>query len=103
MPLDPTKPLWQLHVVDNFNGGSALVCRLHHRIADGLALVQVLLATADLEPDDASLPAEDEVRRHDGLLDKLLKPITTTMNWTTRGAELLVRENWRRWLTRRAC
>ena len=22
-PLDPTKPLWQLHVVDNFNGGSA--------------------------------------------------------------------------------
>ena len=29
-PLDPTKPLWQLHVVDNFNGGSALICRLHH-------------------------------------------------------------------------
>ena len=92
-PLDPTKPLWQLHVVDNFNGGSALVCRLHHCIADGLALVQVLLAAADLEPDAPLLAAEDEVQRHDGLLDKLLKPITTTMSWTTRGAELLVRES----------
>ena len=92
-PLDPTKPLWQLHVVDNFNGGSALICRLHHCIADGLALVQVLLATADLEPDAPSLVAEDEVRRGGGLLDRLLKPITTTVNWTTRGAELLLRES----------
>ena len=91
-PLDPTKPLWQLHVVDNFNGGSALVCRLHHCIADGLALVQVLLATADLEPDAPLLAAEDEVRHHAGLLDRLLKPVATTVNWTTRGAELLLRE-----------
>ena len=92
-PLDPTKPLWQLHVVDNFNGGSALVCRLHHCIADGLALVQVLLAAADLEPDAPLLAAEDEVQRHSGLLGRLLKPITTTMSWTTWGAELLVRES----------
>jgi diacylglycerol O-acyltransferase / wax synthase len=92
-PLDPTKPLWQLHVVDNFNGGSALVCRLHHCIADGLALVQVLLATADLEPDAPLLAAEVEVRRGGGSLGRLLKSITTTMNWTTRGAELLLRES----------
>ena len=92
-PLDPTKPLWQLHVVDNFNGGSALICRLHHCIADGLAFVQVLLAAADLEPDAPLLAAEDEVRRDGGLLDKLLKPITTTVSWTTRGAELLLRES----------
>ena len=92
-PLDPTKPLWQLHVVDNFNGGSALVCRLHHCIADGLALVQVLLAAADLEPDAPLLAAEDEVRRDGGLLDKLLKPITSTVSLTTRGAELLLRES----------
>ena len=61
-PLDSTKPLWQFHVVDNFNGGSALICRLHHCIADGLALVQVLLKTADLEPDAPLMAAEDEVR-----------------------------------------
>ena len=39
------------------------------------------------------LAAEDEVRRDGGLLDKLLKPITTTVSWTTRGAELLLRES----------
>ena len=50
-PLDPDKPLWVFYVVDNYVQGSALICRLHHCIADGLALVQVLLATADLEPD----------------------------------------------------
>jgi len=92
-PLDATKPLWQLHVVDNFNGGSALVCRLHHCIADGLALVQVLLAIADLDPDAPLLSAEDEVRRDGGSLGRLLKPITTTLSWTTRGAELLLRES----------
>lgn len=50
MPLDFTKPLWQYHLVDNFEGGCALVCRLHHSMADGLALVQVLLSLADNAP-----------------------------------------------------
>ncbi len=92
-PLDSTKPLWQLHVVDNFNGGSALICRLHHCIADGLALVQVLLTTADLEPDAALILPEDETRRDGGLLDRLLKPMTAAASWTTRGAETLLRES----------
>ena len=102
-PLDPTKPLWQLHVVDNFNGGSALVCRLHHCIADGLALVQVLLAAADLEPDAPLLAAEDETRRHDGLLNRLLKPIASTVSWTTRARSWFCAKVWRPWLIRRAC
>jgi WS/DGAT/MGAT family acyltransferase len=50
MPLDFTKPLWQYHLVENYNGGCALVCRLHHSMADGLALVQVLLSMADHAP-----------------------------------------------------
>jgi diacylglycerol O-acyltransferase len=50
-PLDPDRPLWIFYLVDNYAYGSALICRLHHCIADGLALVQVLLGTADLEPD----------------------------------------------------
>jgi WS/DGAT/MGAT family acyltransferase len=91
-PLDPAKPLWQLHVVDNFNGGSALICRLHHCIADGLALVQVLLAAADLEPDAPLFTAEDEPQGEAGFVGRLLKPIASTVSWTTKGAELLVRE-----------
>ena len=50
MPLDFTKPLWQYHLVENYNGGCALVCRLHHSMADGLVLVQVLLSLADNAP-----------------------------------------------------
>ncbi|MEA3440122.1 MAG: wax ester/triacylglycerol synthase family O-acyltransferase [Chloroflexota bacterium] len=47
IPLDKTKPLWELHYVDNYDQGSALICRFHHCIADGIALVQVLLSIAD--------------------------------------------------------
>ena len=45
-PLDFSKPLWQMHLVDHA-GGSALVTRIHHAIADGIALVQVLLSLTD--------------------------------------------------------
>ena len=43
-PLDPARPLWQFHVIDNYAGGSALVTRIHHCYADGIALIQVLLS-----------------------------------------------------------
>ena len=46
-PLDPEHPLWQFHLVDNFLGGSALIARIHHCYADGMALMQVLLSMAD--------------------------------------------------------
>jgi len=44
--LDPRHPLWQLHLVD-FGDGSALVARIHHCIADGMALIQLLLTLDD--------------------------------------------------------
>ena len=50
-PLDPTKPLWQFHLIEGFGGGCALLSRLHHCIADGIALVQVLLSMTDATPD----------------------------------------------------
>ena len=51
--LDHSKPLWQFHLVENFNGGSALVARVHHCYADGIALIQVLLSLTDIAPDPA--------------------------------------------------
>jgi diacylglycerol O-acyltransferase / wax synthase len=51
-PLDPTKPLWQAHYIENYNnGGSVLFVRIHHCIADGIALIRLLLSMADIEPD----------------------------------------------------
>ena len=50
-PLDPSKALWQATIIENYYDGSALVVRIHHSIADGLALVFVLLALTDMTPD----------------------------------------------------
>jgi len=53
-PLDPTKPLWQAHYIENFEGnGSVLFIRIHHCIGDGISLIRVLLSTADLQPESA--------------------------------------------------
>jgi len=46
-PLDHSKPLWQFHLVENYDGGSVLLSRIHHCYADGLALVQVMLSLTD--------------------------------------------------------
>ena len=50
-PLDKTKPLWQFHLVEKYHGGSALIARIHHSYADGIALVQVLLSLTDTSRD----------------------------------------------------
>lgn len=49
--LDFRRPLWQMHYVDNYEGGSALVVRIHHCIADGISLVRVMLALTDKTPE----------------------------------------------------
>lgn len=58
-PLDPSKALWQVHIAENYGEGAAMICRLHHSIADGLALVFVLLSLTDMTP-DAPWPKEGE-------------------------------------------
>ncbi|MGD8902979.1 MAG: wax ester/triacylglycerol synthase family O-acyltransferase [Anaerolineae bacterium] len=46
-PLELSRPLWQFHLVESYGQGSALICRLHHSLGDGMALMQVLLSLAD--------------------------------------------------------
>ena len=49
-PLDYDRPLWMFYLVENYLGGSALIGRMHHSIADGIALMQVLLSMTELSP-----------------------------------------------------
>jgi len=49
-PLDPAHPLWQFCVVDNFADGGAVIARIHHSYADGIALVRVMLSMTDSAP-----------------------------------------------------
>ena len=46
-PLDAGRPLWQFHLIERYDGGSAVIIRIHHCYADGIALVQVLLSLTD--------------------------------------------------------
>lgn len=48
--LDLGHPMWQFHLIENYQGtGSAVVSRIHHCYADGVALMRVLLALSDGE------------------------------------------------------
>ena len=49
-PLDATKPLWHVHLIDTHAGRSVVLARIHHSIADGIALVQVMLSLTDPRP-----------------------------------------------------
>ncbi|MBT9457978.1 MAG: wax ester/triacylglycerol synthase family O-acyltransferase [Burkholderiaceae bacterium] len=40
-PLDPTRPLWTVHLVERVGRGSAMILRYHHCIGDGTAMMTV--------------------------------------------------------------
>jgi diacylglycerol O-acyltransferase len=60
--LAPDRPLWHAWVVDGFGKGSAVVAKLHHCIADGFALVGLLLSMADEVPAASAAPSASAAR-----------------------------------------
>ena len=46
-PLDPDRPLWQFRLIESYDGGSALIARVHHCIGDGIALISVMMTITD--------------------------------------------------------
>lgn len=92
--LDLTRPPWQFHLVEEYAGGSALICRLHHCIGDGIALVHVLLSLANTEP-DAPLPdplPDDLIKRKRARLWKPLRRVRSAVRNSYRVKRTLVRE-----------
>jgi WS/DGAT/MGAT family acyltransferase len=76
-PLDPDHPLWQFHLIDAYEGGSALVARVHHCIGDGIALISVMLSITDggMDP-PARRKRELPESEGDWLSDAVMKPLT---------------------------
>jgi len=76
VPLDRARPLWQMHLVEDYDGGSALIVRIHHCIADGIALIAVALSLVDggrapsARPGSGA-PAEEAAWWSDGLVRPL--------------------------------
>ncbi len=59
-PLDKTKPLWHFQLVDNYVEGPAIVVRIHHCYADGIALVQVLLSLTESSAEKSRTPVSPD-------------------------------------------
>jgi WS/DGAT/MGAT family acyltransferase len=81
-PFAPDRPWWRWYYIDNYNGASAIVQRLHHCYADGIALMGVLLGMTETSPEGdrersarpAVRPSHDDEHPPSGLLD-LLEPV----------------------------
>ena len=74
-PLDHALPLWQVQVVDDVLGGSAVIMRCHHCIADGSAMMAVAAKLFDTAPHALHAAQVDETapNTEPGLLQPVLE------------------------------
>ncbi len=98
--LDRSRPLWQFHIVEGYDGGAALVLRIHHAIADGIALISVFLSIADSRPDapPVHIEAAAETTEKEGFGFNPFEPMVDMVGEGLR----LYGEAWREALTRAA-
>jgi WS/DGAT/MGAT family acyltransferase len=73
MQLDARRPLWQFQLVENYATGAAVIMRIHHCYADGIALTRVFMSLTDpaREPAAAPAPVERSPERREGGLPGL--------------------------------
>jgi WS/DGAT/MGAT family acyltransferase len=80
-PLPRTKPLWEFHVVENFDGHSAVIPRVHHCYADGIALMGVLLSLTDPTPTARRRPVRlHEPEHHAAGIWQSLGPLSNVLS-----------------------
>jgi diacylglycerol O-acyltransferase / wax synthase len=91
-PLDPAKPMWQFHLVDLMEGGSAVILRIHHCYGDGFALMHVLDTMTDADPAAPHLPAGDIASGIDkrSAWERILGPVTERIGDALRLTERVV-------------
>ena len=80
-PLNPLRPRWEYQLVEMSEGNSALVVRIHHAIADGIALVNVFNSltdsTADADEDGGLKPTKENRR----LVESVALPDDNDLFW----------------------
>jgi WS/DGAT/MGAT family acyltransferase len=96
-PLDKSRPLWQFHLVENYVDGPAVIIRIHHCIADGIALVQVFLSLTDFSPEGRPSAARPEVWKQrraaeSQVFRRLLEPAREGLDLATHFGQRLVEE-----------
>ena len=102
MPMDPTKPPWDIHLVENYRGGSAVIWRIHHCYGDGTALIPAAMSVTDKVPGGPgattphharrqSKPDEDEAAAGD-IFRQLFEPVSEAVSQAVRAGKDLLGE-----------
>ena len=89
--LDHRRPLWQFHLVEDYEPGrSALIVRIHHCIADGIALVGVMMSMVDggAAPPRAEREAADDGPLVEGLVRSVGLLTTQPLDLARSGLQL---------------
>ncbi|NKZ07561.1 WS/DGAT/MGAT family O-acyltransferase [Actinomadura latina] len=70
-PLDRTRPLWELVLIQGLQGGlTAVYVKVHHAAVDGVMAAETLAALLDLTPESRDVPADEAPPAHaPGVLD----------------------------------
>lgn len=89
-PIDFSKSPWQFHLVENYAGGSVLLARIHHCVADGIALVNVLLSMTDQHPDVRLNGSAAQPRQERDPISTLLRQSNAALSSTRRTASSLL-------------
>jgi WS/DGAT/MGAT family acyltransferase len=96
-PFNPSRPWWTFHLVEHYGRGSAIIARIHHCYADGIALMRVLLGMADGEHTQIALPEPSQngaAASHGFLsLGSLYAPLATLVANTLREGANLVEQS----------
>lgn len=100
-PLESRHPLWQFDLVANYKGGSAVVLRIHHCYADGIALIQVLLSMTDTDRAGSVRPAPARAAARadaeDDLLSQLTVSLGSALEMASRAASALIDKGAQLW------
>ena len=89
-PLEYSRALWNFHLIDNYQGGSVIMGRIHHCIGDGVALMLVLLSLTD-----ATAEVVVEAGKPENPLTELFTPGPTDVEAARRHAERMMPETMR--------
>lgn len=88
-PLDRSRPLWEMYLIQGLEGGlAATLTKIHHSVVDGVSGAEILAILFDLEPGGREIPQEPvafETSDHPGSLGLLAKGAAALPGRVVRG------------------
>ncbi len=84
-PLDHSRPLWEVYLIDDFGSGCAILVRIHHSVADGIALARVMLTLTDGGEPGAGIAERGGRQRHSPARPRVRGPLREH-RWSTRAS-----------------